>query len=194
MSNWNTMASYPALDPGFDAKMLINKLSALYVLMQNCWSAKNLTPLRPYFTDAQYAQYDRQLDSGYRQAGLTSHIENIAVLGVTLDRWQVSGDNDEIVATVQARLTQYTTDDKSGRLVRGSRTAKKYMTYEWTLSRKHGVTTTAGTRTICCPHCNAPLEINRTARCEYCGSVVTVDSVDWVISNIKGIAQRTEGR
>ena len=36
--------------------------------------------------------------------------------------------------------------------------------------------------------------INRTAKCPYCDSIVTVEAHDWAVSNIKGLSQRTSGR
>ena len=42
-----------------------------------------------------------------------------------------------------------------------------------------------------CPACGAPLDINATAKCPYCGSVVTVQQEEWALSSIKGLYQRT---
>ena len=43
-----------------------------------------------------------------------------------------------------------------------------------------------------CPYCGAHVDINHSAVCEYCNSVLTTDSFDWAVSNIKGIAQRSK--
>ena len=86
------------------------------------------------------------------------------------------------------------TDDYTSEIVQGSQTAEKFMEYEWIITRKSGVVTTSetgGTRTVNCPHCGAPVDINKSAKCEYCDSILTVDSVDWVINTIKGISQHT---
>ncbi|MCQ2483924.1 MAG: Tim44-like domain-containing protein [Clostridia bacterium] len=186
------MSEYTANDPEFSETELKEKVSNMYIQMQNCWQKKNLEQLRPYFTDALYAQFDRQLEP-YRTRHETNIVERIAVLGVAFNGWRTVGDNDEIIATVRTRIVDYTIDDKTQQVVRGDRNREKFMTYEWTLSRKSGVKTTteSGTRSISCPHCGAPLDINKSAKCEYCGSIVTVDSSDWLISEIKGIAQRT---
>lgn len=186
------MSEYTANDPDFSDTQLKEKVSNMYVQMQNCWQKKNLEQLRPYFTDALYTQFDRQLEP-YRTRHETNIVERIAVLGVTFNGWRTVGDNDEIIATVRTRIVDYTIDDKTQSVIRGDKNKEKFMTYEWILSRKSGVKTTveSGTRSISCPHCGAPIDINKSAKCEYCGSIVTVDSSDWLISEIKGIAQRT---
>ena len=42
-----------------------------------------------------------------------------------------------------------------------------------------------------CPHCGAPIKLNASAKCEYCGSVITSVNTDWAISSMRGISQRT---
>lgn len=58
-SKLRPMSEYTELDPSFDAEAFQEKMSNLYVQMQNCWQDKNIESLRPYFTDALYAQMDR---------------------------------------------------------------------------------------------------------------------------------------
>ena len=68
------------------------------------------------------------------------------------------------------------------------------MTYEWDLLRPTGTKTDAAsgeTKRITCPGCGAPLSINTTAKCPYCGRVVTLDEHDWALCAIKGISQTT---
>lgn len=193
VSSLNDMASYKNIDPDFSETDLKEKISNLYFQMQYGWQDKKLDDLRPYFTDALYAQFDRQLDA-YRRNKQTNYIERIAVLDVQLNGWKQEGGQDTIIALVRTRIVDYVKDDVTGKIIRGSNTAEKFMTYEYTLSRKTGVQTTAqsGTRVITCPNCGAPVDINRSAKCEYCGNIITVDSSDWLINGIKGIAQRTK--
>ena len=187
------IADYKKLDPGFSPEAFREQLSNRYVQFQNAWQAKDLSPLRPYLTDALYAQMDRQLENNYRRTRQTNRVERIAVLGVTLTGWSTDGREDRIVARLRTRIVDYVTDDGTGQIVRGSATAEKFMEYEWTLTRASGVVTgqTDGLTVHNCPNCGATLNINQTARCEFCGSIVTVKAHEWAVSNIKGISQRT---
>lgn len=193
--NLNPMSTYPGVDPGFNEVELREKLSNIYVKLQNAWQDKKLEEIRPYLTDTLYGQYDRQLDA-YRRNKQTNCIERIAVLSVDLQGWKQSGDEDLIVAEIRTRIVDYVISDTDNSLVRGSRTAEKFMTYEWTLSRKTGVTTINkdGVHTVNCPNCGAPVDINKSAKCEFCGSILTTDSGDWVINSIKALSQRTVGK
>ena len=191
-SELRSMSSYSQVDPSFSASEFREKLSNLYVRFQNDWQAKDITELRPYLSDAFFAQMDRQLDK-YRQSNQTNHVDRIAVLGVTLKGWKAEYDHDVIEAVLDTRIVDYVTDDVTGKVVRGSKTNEKFMTYEWTLIRSKGVTTSRSTGTTAqtCPHCGAHIDINHSTVCEYCDSVLTTDTFDWVVTSIKGLSQRT---
>lgn len=186
------ISQYNKLDPNFSAADMSQKLSNLYVQMQNCWQDKNMESLRPYFTDALYSQFDRQLDT-FRRNNQTNYVERIAVLGVNLKGYYQGGGEDHIIAEVKARIVDYTLDDKTGKLLSGNKTAEKFMTYEWELVRPSGTLTQneEQVQNIHCPNCGAPLKINQSARCPYCDSVVTVSKHQFVISSIRGISQQT---
>ena len=163
------------------------------ILMQNGWTAKNIESLRPYFTDALFTQMERSLQ-GYVQRGETNVVERIAVLDVTPLGFHQTGGEDHILLRLRTRITDYTVQDSTQKIVRGSRDQEKFMTYEWDLLRPTGTKTEAEsgeTKRITCPGCGAPLDVNASARCPYCGTVIQQQAQDWVISAIRGIKQQT---
>ncbi len=186
------MSQYKELDDQFDQAELKEKISNLYVQMQNCWQDRNLEPLQPYFTDALLNQMTRSVET-MKKLGQTNYVQRIAVLGVDLEGWYQEEGEDHVLAIVRTRIVDFTLDDNSGKLISGDRTKEKFMTYEWDLCRATGATTkqVEGTETVNCPNCGAPVSINETAKCPYCGSVITVENQDWVISSIRGIAQQS---
>lgn len=179
-------------DPSFDANAMQEKISNLYVQMQNCWTDKNIESLRPYFTDAFFTQMERQLN-GLKSRGLTNHVDRIAVLGVNLRGFYKQGGDEHLIVELRTRIVDYTVQDTDKKLVSGDRNREKFMTYEWDMCRAEGsVTTREGAmQSVSCPGCGAPLSINTTAKCPYCGRVVTLDEHDWALCAIKGISQTT---
>jgi len=186
---------YRSIDPTFSEEEFREKLSNLYVRFQNSWQDKKLDDVRPYLTDAFFSQIDRQLDA-YRHNHQTNRIERISVLGVSLRGWKQEDGKDVIIAELRTRIVDYVVDDNTGNVIRGDAKAEKFMTYEWTLQRTSGMKSaeSTGVTTETCPHCGAPVNINNSAVCEYCGSVLKSDTFDWAVSSIRGISQRTANK
>lgn len=183
-----------AKDPNFSEQELLEKVSNAYVQMQNCWQDKKWEPMRPLMTDALYSQFDRQLEA-LKRNGQTNYVERISVLGARIVGYYQDQVNDNLVVELRTRIVDYTVNDATGAVVSGSKTAEKFMTYEWTLIRslEHGTKEKDDVTDLHCPNCGAPLDVNHSAKCEYCGQVITVDDYNWVISQIKGISQVTKG-
>ena len=186
------LADIQTWDPDFSASVMEDRICNLYVQMQNCWTDRDITPLRRSFTDEQFAQYDRQLQR-YRDAHETNVIERIAILDARIVGMKQDNVHDILVARLSTRITSYTISDKTGQVVKGDRSKEKFMTYEWTLVRPKGSKTMPqdSSEALSCPNCGAPLDINKSAQCPYCNAVVSKAEHDWVISGIKGLSQRT---
>lgn len=182
------------VDPAFSVSAMESKIANLYVQMQDAWCKKDISSLRPYLTDELYTQSDRQLDE-IRRASQTPHIERISVLGVELRGWFEREGMDHIIAQLNTRITTYSTSDLNGEIVKGNPNIEKFMTYEWDLTRTTGLQTEeeAEMKTVTCPNCGAPVAINKSAKCPYCDTVITLNEHDWVLSSIKGLSQKSVG-
>lgn len=178
-------------DPAFSEAELLDKVGNLYVQMQNAWEKKEWEPMRAHMTDNLFNQMARQLDELVMR-GYTNYMQRICVMNSAIRRYSQDEQNDILTVELTARLVDYTVDSH-GKLINGSKTAEKYITYEWTLVRDKNALTIDkdGMQTVACPNCGAPVNVARSAKCEYCDTVITLDSQEWVISAIRGISQRT---
>ena len=187
------MNEYLELDPEFDEERIKTLMSNLYVQMQETWQKKDISSLRPYMTDKFFSQMDGQLDQ-FRKMGRTDYTERIAVLNTGLVGWRQSAGNDYVTVSLSSRIVSYVLDDRTGELISGDRKRVKFMEYEIELCRKSGTLTSPeseGVRAERCPHCGAPIKLNASAKCEYCGSVITSVNTEWAICGMRGISQRT---
>ncbi len=197
ISTLTPMSEYKTVDPNFNEEKIKEKIADWYVNMQQAWTRKNMAPVQPYFTDTLYAQFESQMKE-YIARKQTNYVENIAVLNVELRGYRQDAEKDSIFALVSTRITDYVVDDTTGKVIRGSKGNELFMVYEYTLIRTAGKKTpaegTTGATEIACPYCGAPININQSAKCEYCGNIIKQKDYDWVISAIKGVAQRTGRR
>ncbi len=187
----NTSALKPVSTlSNFNESEMTGRLSNMYIRLQEAWANGDLSPIEPLLTAPYYAQMASQLKRDFTDKGITSHLEHIAVLEVTLLGCVPAADDqkpDRLYVSLKTRFVNYLTD-KNGKVVRGSLEDEIYMQYEWTLERSGQID---AERTVNCPNCGAPVDANRFAKCPYCGSVIEKSGYDWVISSIKGISRKT---
>ena len=188
----NNLADLKARDPGFNESQFLEDVSNLYVRMQNAWTARDLTPIRTRLTAELYAKSERQVKT-YINNRQTNHVERISVLNSKIAGCTKDDRNDIVTVDFTARVVDYVTDDRTGNIVRGSSSRELFMTYRWTFIRTLGKVTGAAGEADGkhCPNCGAPIDLNQSAVCSYCGSVVESGDYDWVLSNIQGISQRS---
>ncbi len=182
--------------PFFTEAEMREKVSNLYSEMQRAWETQDWEPMRARLTDDLYNQMWRQMQELVTR-GQINRIERIAIMSVALKQFYQDEQNDNLLIRLTTRITDYTIDRNTGNVVSGDPKREKFMTYEWTMIRSVGVKTPApgveGKQEVSrnCPHCGAPIDLTQSARCSYCHSIVTAPEFDWVLSNIKGIAQQT---
>ena len=191
--NLKPMDKYVALDPEFDEETIKGLMSNLFVQLQDARHAKDISSLRPYMTDAFYNQMDRQLED-FRKDHKTEYAERIAVLNIELKGWRQSAGRDYIVVGLNSRAVSYVLDDATGKVISGNKEREKFTEYEIELSRKKGSFTrpeAEGVKSDRCPHCGAPIKLHASAKCEYCGSVITAINTNWAICSMKAVSQKT---
>ena len=190
------IADLVAKDPNFTKAAFVEKVSNIYIQMQQAWQAKDWEPMRMHLTDALYSQMERQLED-YKRNGRTNVMERIAVLGARIIGYSSDAVNDILTLRVNTRLVDYVVDDNTGALLSGSKTAEKFMEYEYTFIRSVNQLTPTQeeeVKVLNCKNCGAPLAINHSGRCPYCDSIITASEYDWVLSSIKAISQQTVGK
>ena len=188
----DALADLKARDPGFSETRFLEDAANLYIRLQNAWTDRNLEPVRSRLSEEQYAAAERGVNQ-YLRAKQTNHVDRIAVLGTEIIGCSKDSRNDIIIVRMNTRIVDYVTDDATGKLVRGDKSAEKFMTYHWTMIRSLGKQTAVSGKIKAkyCPHCGAPLDLNQSGVCSYCHSVVTSDDHDWVLAKIEGVMQRT---
>jgi ribosomal protein L37AE/L43A len=55
----------------------------------------------------------------------------------------------------------------------------------WTFIRNRNAKAQHARTELSCPNCGAPLKVNATGICQFCGGKVTSGEFDWVLSKIE---------
>lgn len=175
-------------DPQFELETVLGKVRQLFPALQEAWFKRELTPIRPFLSDATYQRFTVQLqlmaDQGIRDAISDVRLLDLQLLGIEQSEWF-----DSIHVRVRAEMRDTDvpasfSDEKAVAAARGA--PVESFTEVWTFVRKPGAQTRVGQDLYQgkCPHCGAPYKGGATNVCEYCNAVVNSGNYDWTLSEI----------
>lgn len=181
-------------DPNFSAEDFLSFSRYVYVTIQDAWSKRDLSPVRIYLHDNLYNQTQKQIDRKIAN-GVINKIENVAVSTAYLTAYRRDKEFEYVTVYLNARLTDYEINEKTGQVLRGDPNARYELRYTLRFARNAGIkTTSANSQTLkshSCPNCGAPLEMSSSGKCEYCGSTITTGQYSWVLSEYSSIRNDT---
>lgn len=174
------------VDPLFDPEKFLAWNKEVFVTLQNAWTARDWSKIRPFEKEELYRQHEQMLQE-YISKKQINVVENINVNQAYLHKYERYTEYEYMTTYLQARMNDYIIDETTRQVVKGNPNQAIYPHYLLTFMRKNGVKTdpsSSGHSTTNCPNCGAPTAITSAGQCEYCGSVITTGDFDWVLSNI----------
>lgn len=171
-------------DPAFDEQQFYDRVSRAFVQIQDAWSQQDLTSVRAFVSDGIYErfslQFMEQRDFGYRP-----RVSDVVIHQMLLA--QVNRDDffDLVSVRVRASCIAYRVSLDTGEYVSGNRKTETFVEY-WTFLRRHGVQTQDRPGLIegNCPNCGTEIELNQSAKCQSCDSLLRSGQYDWVMCEI----------
>lgn len=158
------------------ARMIFNEL-------QTAWSTLQWERARPFETDNIFQMHRYWIDA-YRRQGLRNALDQCEITAMQPARIRVDAFYNAITLRIFARGYDYTVD-QSGRIVAGSNRNLRQWSEYWTFVRYSKAKPAAARADLNCPNCGAPLKVNATGICEFCGGKITSGEFDWVLSKIE---------
>ena len=159
--------------PDFDYNKFVSDRFNDYVEIQNAWMNFDYDTLRNKLTDELYNQYAMQLDT-MKIKNEQNIMNNYKLLRTYVTGIKEENGNIEITIQMVISLNDYIV--KNGKVIRGSknRLVTNYYEMKFVCSKESSSKT--------CPNCHAPLNNNASQKCEFCGSIITKNGENWVMT------------
>ena len=180
-------------DPNFSSEKFIGWVKEVFITLQNAWSERDFEKVRPFEKEELYKQHT-ELIKQYIENGKINVLDRINVNQAYLFKYYRDSQYEFMHVYIQARMTDYIKDEKTGKVLQGNPNTEYHLQYIYTFMRKVGVLTDpvkSGKSTVACPHCGAPTSVTSYGKCEYCGFIITTGEFDWVLSNIEAVKPNT---
>lgn len=131
------LAMIQRTDPGFDPDYFVEVASDVFFKVQAGWMRRDLDSYRHLLGNTLAGEYDDHFAEMRRQ-GHINKLESIAVRNVKVVDCGSDGREDFVTVLFTASLLDYTVDDQSNQLVKGSMTDPVKFAERWTWARPVG--------------------------------------------------------
>jgi len=172
-------------DPNFSEQQFEDLASTAFSKIQTAWSKRDMSIAQAFVSPTLLQRFQAQLNQ-LKSQGKINKIENLAVGKVEIVEAVQDGGFDYITVRIDASASDYYVDEKSGKILSGTKELKPFTEF-WTFLRSGEVKTPAGKPELVsrhCPNCGAPMQVNAIGKCEYCGSELSSGHFSWVLSEI----------
>jgi hypothetical protein len=176
-------AAFEQQNPNFQWGEFMERARLIFNELQAAWSTLDWERARPHETDNIF-QMHRYWIEAYRRQGLRNALDNCRIN--SMQPVKITGDAfyNAITLRIGAEGNDYTIDTH-GRVVAGSKKKRRRWTEYWTFIRNREAKPLHSRTDLSCPNCGAPLKVNVTGICQFCGGKVSSGEFDWVLSKIE---------
>lgn len=175
-------------DPAFRLEPLLEQVRGLFLSLQKAWFERDMTPVRPFLSDATYQRFNVQLEllrrNGVRDAITDVQVLEVQLLAISSSEWF---DTLHVRVRAQMRDTDAPAEASDSEALRlAQRAPLEPFTEVWSFVRKPGAKTKIGETLYQgkCPQCGAPFKGGASNACEYCDAIVNSGNYDWTLSEI----------
>src|SRR6266446_6248104 len=155
----------------------------IFTELQAAWSTLNWERARPHETDNIFQMHRYWIDA-YQRQGLRNALDQCKIIAMQPMKIKEDAFYCAITLRIFGQGFDYTIDT-AGRVVAGSKSNLRRWSEYWTFIRNSKAKPGPARADLNCPNCGAPLKVNATGICEFCGGKITSGEFDWVLSKIE---------
>lgn len=182
-SNQEAIRKIKEVIPGFDENKFMEDGYNIYLAVQDAWMNFDLEKVHNSITDELFNQYESQLSS-MEIKGEQNIMNGFKLRDKAIRNCVVQNDNLEVTTRYIVEFYDYIVNKETGAVLRGTKSRKVRQTYDITFVMKANEE-----KLDKCPNCGAPVEVNASGVCPYCGSKIVGENTEWVMSKKLSVSQ-----
>lgn len=176
-----TIEEFVSIDKTFNEAAFITKANNIFVKFFTAIMMDKLNDVDHFVSDEVFA-YGENIISPLREKNYRKMYDELNVKTSRIDSIDII-DNEYIINVyLQSRYMDYTLDLNTGNLVFGNDSSRIQVDYMLTFTKKASAKVQGVAKS--CPACGAPMNVNFSGKCDYCGSIYKQEDYDWVLSKL----------
>ena len=166
----------------FNETMFISKVNNIFVKLLTAIMQNNLKTVDHFISDEVMLYAEDIIKKAQSQKGIPI-FDEINVKSTVIKSCKLLNNVYQINVLLQSKYLEYIIDIDSKEKISGDDKNRKEVNYELIFEKKVEVKTAQIARK--CPGCGAPISVNTSGLCAYCGAIYNTEDYDWVLKSIK---------
>ena len=176
-----TLDELKHIDTDFSESMFITKVNNMFVKFLTDIMMDRLPEIKHFVNDEVYA-YGEDIIKRVKEKGQRQMYDELNVKDSKIVSTVLGPDELIIKVHLQSRYMEYIISLDDGSYISGNNQSRKEVGYTLTLTKKIAHKDQDIVRK--CPGCGAPIDVNASGKCEYCGTIYNQEDYDWVITGL----------
>lgn len=169
------------LDNTFNQAMFITKVNNIFVKFFTAIMSDKLAEVDHFIGDDVYS-YGESIIAPLRGKGYRKMYDELNVKESRINSVDVIDNNFVVKVYLEARYMDYVLDLNSGNVVSGNDSSRVQVNYILTFTKQMSATNQGIAKK--CQACGAPMDVNNSGKCDYCGSIYKQEAHDWVLTEL----------
>lgn len=177
-----TVEEFKNIDNSFSQSMFITKVNNIFVKLFTNIMMDRIDEVKHFISDDVY-NYANTIVKQAKQNNTRQMYDELNVKESTIKAINVNEDVYEIKVLLQSRYMDYIISLDDGNYVSGNNSSRIQVDYMLTFQKKANTKDQSIARK--CPGCGAPMSVNTSGKCEYCGAIYNQEDYDWILTKLE---------
>ncbi len=166
-------------DNTLDNAMFLTKIDNIFIMLYTSIMNRNLDRVDHRISDEVYAKYEKVVE----ELKNSKRIQMYGELNVKSSKIIDIEDKDDLIVTVKlvTRYLDYIVDEDYN-YISGNKDNREEHSLILKFKKRKDAEKLEASRH--CPTCGALMDISKTGKCSYCGSIFNTEDYDWVLIDI----------
>jgi predicted lipid-binding transport protein (Tim44 family) len=176
-------------DENFSEEDFLAWVREVFVALNVAWTARDWTSIRVFEDDNLFREHEMQLED-YIRRNQINQIERLGITEAAITDHDLDANREYVTVKVRAHMVDYVIDERTKAVVSGDSSRVVHMQYTLKFMRTLGTKTLGNLREIGvtnCPNCGAPTKLTAAGQCEYCKTIITSGTYNWMLVSYTGV-------
>lgn len=169
------------IDNTFNEAAFLTKVNNIFIKFFTAIMTDKLAEVDHFIGDEVY-NYGENILNNVRGKNCRQMYDELNVKNSKINNIEVT-DNEYIIDVyLESRYMDYILDLNTGNVVSGNDSSRINVNYNLKFVKRISAVEQGIARK--CPACGAPMNVNKSGKCDYCGSIYNQEDYDFVLTNI----------